>query len=30
MAEAYGDLLDIDGNLLPASFLKDVDNLELM
>ena len=30
MAEAYGDLLDIDGNLLPSSFLKDVDNLKLM
>ena len=30
MAEAYGDLLDIDGDLLPSSFLKDVDNLKLM
>lgn len=30
LAEAYGDLLDIDGDLLPSSFLKDIDNLELM
>lgn len=30
MADAYGDLLDIDGDLLPSSFLKDVENLELM
>lgn len=30
MAEAYGDLLDIDGDLLPSSFLKDTENLELM
>ena len=30
MAEAYGDLLDIDGDLLPSSFLKNVDNLKLM
>jgi hypothetical protein len=30
MAEAYGDLLDIDGDLLPSSFLNDAENLELM
>ena len=30
MAETYGDLLDIDGDLLPSSFLKDAKNLELM
>ena len=30
MAEAYGDLLDIDGDLLPSSFLKDTENLKLM
>lgn len=30
LADTYGDFLDIDGDLLPSSFLKDVDNLNLM
>ena len=30
MAEAYGDLLDIDGSELSADFLNNADNLELM
>ncbi len=30
MAEAYGDLLDIDGSELSADFLSNAENLELM